>query len=315
MIDTGGDRGQGVGVAAPAPAKVNLSLTVLARRPDGYHELDGVMARLTLCDEVACRERVEALVGAGGGADASQGEQVGDTLERGADGGDPWLDAQPMSVDASNLVLRAAQAYRIAAEAAGVRVPALRWRLTKRVPIAAGLGGGSSDAATALGILAARYPAGLDLAALAAGLGSDVPFFVQTAPAARARGRGERLVAVDVPPQPLVLVNPGVAVSAADAYGWWSPRRSRVGATAPWWHGPPIVNDLEAGVAERVPVVGALLERMRLLHDGPVAMSGSGATCFALTRDARSAAALVERLRSHLSEGTWIAATALAQRS
>ncbi len=313
MIDTGGDRGQGVGV--PAPAKVNLSLTVLARRPDGYHELDGVMARLTLCDEVACRERVEALVGAGGGADASQGEQVGDTLERGADGGDPWLDAQPMSVDASNLVLRAAQAYRIAAEAAGVRVPALRWRLTKRVPIAAGLGGGSSDAATALGILAARYPAGLDLAALAAGLGSDVPFFVQTAPAARARGRGERLVAVDVPPQPLVLVNPGVAVSAADAYGWWSPRRSPVGATAPWWHGPAIVNDLEAGVAERVPAVGALLERMRLLHDGPVAMSGSGATCFALTRDARSAAALVERLRSHLSEGTWIAATALAQRS
>jgi 4-diphosphocytidyl-2-C-methyl-D-erythritol kinase len=133
--------------------------------------------------------------------------------------------------------------------------------------------------------------------------------------AARARPRGERLEAVDVPPQPLVLVNPGVAVSAGEAYGWWSPGRSSTGATAPWWRGPAIVNDLEAGVAERVPLVGALLERMRLAHDGPVAMSGSGATCFALARDARSASALADRLRSHLPEGTWVATTSLAQRS
>jgi len=300
---------------ASAPAKVNLSLSVLARRVDGYHELDGVMARLTLADEVAYRQHASASAGAGAGTAAPQGEHVIDTLERGASGGDPWLDAQPMSVDGSNLVLRAAQAYRTAAAAAGVRVPALRWQLTKRVPIAAGLGGGSSDAATVLRMLAERYPAGCDLATLAAGLGSDVPFFVQAAVAARARGRGERLEPVDVPPQPVVLVNPGVAVSAAEAYGWWSPGRSPVGATAPWWRGPAIVNDLEAGVAEQVPLVGALLERMRLVHDGPVAMSGSGATCFALARDAPAASALADRLRSHLPEGTWIAATSLAQRS
>lgn len=284
---------------APAPAKVNLSLTVVARRPDGYHELDGVMARLALADTVAFGPR---------GVD-------GDTLERVARGGDPWLDAQHVPVDRSNLVLRAADAYRDAAAHADVLVPALHWRLTKRVPIAAGLGGGSSDAATVLRLLDARYPAGLDLAELAAGLGSDVPFFVQGAVAARARGRGERLQAVDVPPQPLVLVNPGVAVSAAEAYGAWSPGRSRVGTTASWWRGPPIVNDLEPGVAERVPVVGALLERMRALHDGPVAMSGSGATCFALVRDARSAASLAERLRSELTEGTWIVETTLAERA
>jgi len=299
---------------APAPAKVNLSLTVLARRPDGYHELDGVMARLTLADAVACRARADPAAGGGAGEVEPQVAPADDTLVRGA-GGDPWLDAQHVPVDGSNLVLRAARAYRTAAAAVGVRVPALWWRLTKRVPIAAGLGGGSSDAATVLRILAARYPAGLDLAALAAGLGSDVPFFVQDAVAARARGRGERLEAVDVPPQPVVLVNPGVAVSAADAYAWWSPGRSPVRATAPWWRGPAIVNDLEPGVAERVPPVGALLERMRLVHDGPVAMSGSGATCFALARDVRSASALADRLRSDLPEGTWISATSLARRS
>lgn len=297
----------GDGARAPAPAKVNVSLTVLARRHDGYHELDGVMARLALADDVACQARVAGPAGAG--------DAGGDTLERVVGGADPWLDAQHVPIDGSNLVLRAAQAYRGAATGAGVRVPALRWRLTKRVPIAAGLGGGSSDAATVLRMLAERYPAGLDLAALAAALGSDVPFFVQGAAAARARGRGERLDPVDVPPQPLVLVNPGIAVSAAEAYGWWSPGRSSVGATAPWWRGPVVVNDLEPGVAERVPVVGSLLERMRVLHDGPVAMSGSGATCFALARDERSAASLADRLRSDLPEGTWIVATSLAQRS
>ncbi len=290
--------------SASAPAKVNLSLRVLHRRQDGYHELDGVMARLDLADTLACAELTadEAAAGA-------------DRLERIASGDDPWLDALHLPVDDGNLVLRAARAYRSAAAGVGVAVPPLRWRLTKRVPIAAGLGGGSSDAAAALRSLAARYPASIDLAALAASLGSDVPFFLEQAVAARARGRGERLEPWPVPPQPLVLVNPGVAVSAGAAYTWWRPGRAPAAATAPWWDGPEVANDLESGVAAHVPEVAATLDRMRSLCEGPVAMSGSGATCFALMPDETTAAALTETLRATLPPTTWIVRTRLAQRA
>ena len=290
---------------ATAPAKVNLTLRVLRRREDGFHELDGVMARLDLADTLTCAEAA---------VDDDAGSAT-DRLERIASGDDPWLDAILLPVDGDNLVLRATRAYRSAALGAGVAVPPLRWRLTKRVPIAAGLGGGSSDAAAALRGLATRYPAGIDLPALAASLGSDVPFFLEAAAAARARGRGERLEPWPVPPQPLVLVNPGVAVSAADAYRWWRPGRAAEARTAPWWAGPEVANDLEAGVAANVPEVAATLERMRSLYDGPVAMSGSGATCFALTSDDATAAALSETLREALPATTWIARTRLAERA
>lgn len=190
-----------------APAKANLRLLVLGARGDGYHELDGIMARLQLHDDLALDadragvqtpERVDTIVR----------ERVGD----------PLLDEAEVPLDGANLIVRAGDAYRQAAALQGVRVPPLRWRLRKRIPLAAGFGGGSTDAACALRLLAERYPAGLDLHALAQRLGSDVPFFLLPDAAARARGRGERLERVAVPAQPLVLVYPNVPVRAGDAY-------------------------------------------------------------------------------------------------
>lgn len=290
-----------IAAGTAAHAKVNLGLRVLGRRPDGFHELDGVMARLALADTLDCAEAADAV----GVAD--------DALERAPSVADPWLDALPLSVDDDNLVLRAARAYRAAAYAVGVEVPRLRWRLTKRVPIAAGLGGGSSDAAAALRSLSERYPADVDVAAIAARLGSDVPFFLQPAPAARARGRGERLEPRSVPTRPVVLVNPGVAVAAGDAYRWWRPGRAARAVTAPWWDGPELANDLQDGVAEHVPEVAVTLERMRERYDGPVLMSGSGATCFALVPDDETAVALTAAFREALPTA-WIAHTRLAGR-
>ena len=297
-----------------APAKVNLTLAVHGRRSDGYHELDGVMALIDLADDLALDEGAAAVAPleplAGGAPDAAGP----DRLERVPAGGDGWLDRVAVPLDADNLVSTAASLYREAAQARGVAVPALRWRLRKRVPIAAGLGGGSSDAAAALRLLALRYPAGLDLLALAERLGSDVPFFVRSVAAARARGRGERLDPLSLPAQPLVLVNPGVAVSAADAYRWWEPERHGAPrpASAPWWVGPPLANDLEPGVAAHVPAVAATLAALRETWDGPVAMSGSGATCFALAPDPGAARALAARLRARLPATSWLAVSALA---
>ncbi len=304
MSEVGEGAAAGVGWL-PAPAKINLSLRVLARRADGYHELDGVMARLTLADGLRC-DPLEADAGA-----------AIDRLERVPSGVDAWLDRTPLPLQGDNLVLRAAVRYRAAAAQRGVRVPTLRWELVKRIPVAAGLGGGSSDAAAALRLLAARYPADVALAPLAAALGSDVPFFLQASPAARARGRGERLDPVPVPSQPLVLVNPGVGVSAADAYGWWDPAASRAARAqrASWWLGPDVVNDLEPGVAERVPAVAATLATLRDVWDGPSLMTGSGATCFALVPDEDEAHALAARLRQALPPGAWVAVSALAAAS
>ena len=279
-----------------APAKVNLSLRVLERRDDGYHELDGVMARLRLRDELALEP----------------GDEAGDTIER-EPVGDALLDDAHVPLGGDNLIARAGAAYREAAASRGVAVPPLRWRLRKRIPLAAGLAGGSTDAATALRLLAARFPASVDLVALAAALGSDVPFFLLDAPAARARGRGERLDPVPVPPQPLLLAYPNVSVRAGDAYAWWrAEAAARTGESAPWWRGPALVNDLEPGVERHVPEVASLLRTLRAMHDGPVAMSGSGSACVALAPDTAAAEALAERLRERVASSTWLHVCALA---
>src|SRR5690606_27267931 len=125
--------------------------------------------------------------------------------------------ATPQGAD--NLAVRAAEAYLAAwREVTGAASPGVRLRLTKRVPVAAGLGGGSADAGATLRALANLLPADLDLAAFALRLGSDVPFFVLDVPAALAKGRGERLTPVEVPAAHLVLATPPLAVSAAEGY-------------------------------------------------------------------------------------------------
>jgi 4-diphosphocytidyl-2-C-methyl-D-erythritol kinase len=291
-----------------APAKVNLGLAVLGRRPDGFHELDGVMSCIALADELAVEELAEA------GDARDRLELIAGPPGRPVAPAGTATDPLALPLDAGNLVVRAARAYRDAALAHGAALPSLRWRLRKRVPIAAGLGGGSSDAAAALRLLAARYPLGLDVLALAAGIGSDVPFFATGSTAARARGRGERLLPVDLPPASLVLINPGVGVRAQDAFAWWRPgRRGPASPSVAWWAGPPLTNDLDPGVAARVPAVAATLAALRDAWDGPVTMSGSGATCFALAPDAAAAASLAATLRERLPATTWIEVSALAR--
>jgi 4-diphosphocytidyl-2-C-methyl-D-erythritol kinase len=267
--------GFGPPIRAQASAKVNLGLRVLGRRSDGFHDLDSVMARLDLADELVV-ERVD------GGADRLTRLPSGDLL-----------DAAALPLDGRNLVLRAVAAYR---EALGGSLPPLAVSLRKRIPLAAGLGGGSSDAATVLRLLAARWPGAVDLPRVAAALGSDVPFFLQGAPASRARGRGERLEPLDIPPTSLLVVHPGVGVAASDAYLWWRGRRAE---SVPW-SGFDLANDLEPGVVESVPAVAEAIAALRATGLGPVAMSGSGSTCYAvLDADgaaATAAAAVAERL-------------------
>ncbi len=270
-------------VLIKAQAKVNLGLSVTAKRADGFHEIDTLFVRLELHD----RLRLEPL----------------------ASGIELELINTDLPTDAKNLAFRAAEAYlRAGDESRGVRLV-----LEKQIPIAAGLGGGSSDAAAVLRGLAKLYPAELDLMALAANLGSDVSFFVQNITAARAQGRGELLKPVDLPTLYLVLVNPGIAVSAADAYAnlqSFSPgleldlllKQLRSGEQ------PSYVNDLQAGVTKLEPVINNVSTVLNEAGLNGVLMSGSGSTCFGLATD-EAAAKLAAAKLSRLYPQWWIKAT------
>lgn len=267
-----------------AHAKVNLGLSVLGRRPDGFHEVDTLLVRLALHDTLTLTPAA-----------------AGVRLEvRGAD-----LGITPTQ----NLAYRAAELYLgAAAKARGVVI-----ELTKRIPAAAGLGGGSADAGAVLRGLARLYPADVDLPGLAAQLGSDVPFFAADLKAARAAGRGETLAPLDVPELHLVLVNPGVGVSAGAAYA------ALERATPPLEQGailarlargdaPGYVNALEAGVVGLEPVVGEVLNALRRTDLGGVLMSGSGSTCFGLARGRAAADAVAARLARHYP-AWWVCAS------
>ena len=264
-----------------AQAKVNLGLNVRFQRPDGYHELDGVMARLALHDTLTLTPRPEGITLAVVGAE--------------------------LAADASNLAYRAAQTYLTAiGESRGVHL-----HLTKRIPIAAGLGGGSSDAAAVLRGLSRLYPAEVNLMGLAATLGADVPFFVANLPAARAQGIGEQLAPLKLPALHLVLVNPGIAVSAKEAY-------ASVRALAPTVDIPDLLaslaaepsyqNSLQAGVVAAYPLIAEGLAALRLQGLRGVLLSGSGATCFGLAHSAAHAQAVAERLSARYPRW-WVCAT------
>lgn len=267
-------------VALRAAAKINLGLHVVAKRGDGFHEIDSLLARLDLADEV---EVVRAGAGVGG--------EVAFADER--------LAREPLAMDERNLMVRAARAYLAAAGEPGGAV----LRVRKRIPLAAGLGGGSSDAAATLRALARLYPSSVELAPLAARLGSDVPFFLLDAPAARARGRGERLEPLELPTRWVVLANPGVGVGAGDAYGalqTFSARLPLVEVRAALAEGlePPYRNALQAGVALAHREVREALAALRGEGLKGVLMSGSGATCFGLAPSGAEAEAAAARLRA-----------------
>jgi 4-diphosphocytidyl-2-C-methyl-D-erythritol kinase len=258
-----------------APAKVNLFLKILAREESGYHQLETLFQALALEDRV--------LMGPGDG-DVSL-----------------TLDGPRLGPPEENLAFKAAKAFK---DAAGL-TDGIRIHLEKRIPIAAGLGGGSSDAAAVLRGLNALFPHRLtekELLAVAAGLGADVPFFLSPSPLALAWGRGHRLLPLPPLPRRVVLVAaPPLGVSTAEAYGMLA--RNRVGQEE---SGGPVAHDLRAlstweGVARVAendfqtvlfplhPVLGMLREAMEAAGAGIALLSGSGSSLFGVFEEEDSA--------------------------
>jgi 4-diphosphocytidyl-2-C-methyl-D-erythritol kinase len=253
----------------PAPAKVNLLLRVLGRRADGFHDLDTVIVPIDIVDTVEVH------------AASDPGQFRTLSLSLSVQGEAEMTKGVP--IDESNLLLRAAKALADRIEARGFA----DIRLTKRIPSAAGLGGGSSDAAAVLRALNALWGAALDqqdLREVAAETGSDVPALLDPRPV-RARGRGERLEPVTVPEVRLALVTFPFGVSTADAFGWWDADGGRTGPDPGSLGAGPITgaagwlyNDLETSVVRRHPLIGQAKEALLAAGAEAVLLSGSGPT-------------------------------------
>jgi 4-diphosphocytidyl-2-C-methyl-D-erythritol kinase len=278
-----------------APAKVNLYLHVVGRRPDGYHLLDSLVVFADLGDRLTV--------------------EPDDRLSLTVDG--PRAGAVPPGPD--NLVLRAAEALR---RECGARAVGARIRLTKVLPVAAGIGGGSADAAAALRLLCALWRPDLSSArlhAIAATLGADIPVCLDRRPALLA-GIGERLTPAPALPRAwLVLVNPGVPVPTGPVFaalrGFGPPAPAlpaRIADAADLAaHLSERRNDLETAAQERAPVIRAVLTTLRDRDGCLIArMSGSGGTCFGVFADAGAAERAAASIRRD-APGWWSAAAAL----
>lgn len=281
-------------VRRAARAKVNLYLHVLGTRPDAYHDLDSLVVFAAVGDEIEVALAPDLLLRTRG----------------------PFADRVPLSAD--NLALRAAECLRAAGRtAAGAEIT-----LTKRLPVAAGLGGGSADAAAALHALCELWEidaAQVDLREIAAALGADVPVCLAGCPSLL-RGRGEDLSpAPSLPPCHFVLTNPGVALSTAEVFARYDGAGSGKAALAGTFPDARALaqalsecrNDLEPAARALAPAID---ETLRLIGETPgcllARMSGSGATCFGLFEnsiDAEAAAEIVRRSEPNW----WIEATAM----
>jgi 4-diphosphocytidyl-2-C-methyl-D-erythritol kinase len=272
-----------------ARAKINLTLEVLGRRADGYHEIRSVMRALALHDTLHIEPAPAVKV---------------------------QCDLQELE-GPGNLAFRAAQVLR---EATGYRGGA-RIAIAKSIPVAAGLGGGSSDAAAALDGLNRLWGTGLsrdDLAALAARLGSDVAFFLFGG-TALASGRGERIRPLPVQADcPVLLVRPPLAVSTAAVYtavgphdytdGSASERFAALPPGAPprdW----PLVNGLQAITCRLYPEVAEVLAAIDSWGALRSLMCGSGAACFGLFESEREAQCAATKARAHGWEA-WVSSFA-----
>ncbi len=276
-----------------APAKLNLSLAVLGRRPDGFHELESLLVPVDLADTLSLRADgppgIRLAVSFGGLLASPRGRPL----------------ARDVPTDAANLVVKAAAAL---AAAAGIE-PALEIELVKRIPSGAGLGGGSSDAAAVLRGAAAAWQ--LDwprerLAELGAGIGSDVPwFFADTA--AIAAGRGERILAAPpLPPLFAVIACPTAGLSTAAVYRACRPEPERAGDAAALAETlaagdlrgalPLLHNSLEAPARSLCDEINRLLDNLETAGGLCPRLTGSGSGCFTLCRTEAEARAVAARL-------------------
>ncbi len=267
-----------------APAKVNLSLRVLHRRADGFHDIESLMVPISIADSLEISR-----------------EEAGEFAFT--------CDDAALPADDTNLVVRAAKLF---CTQLGM-TPRVRIHLQKRIPHGAGLGGGSSDAATTLLALNDLFSAQLSLAALselAAQLGSDVPFFLHRS-AARVSGRGEAVAPCSFPHRlPLLLLKPPFGVPTPWAYQRWRDSREipTVRYEAQEFAWGTLVSDLERPVFEKYLFLAQL--KMWLLDQPEVAgglMSGSGATVFAVLHEAGLGSTLAERARAEFGASLWSA--------
>jgi len=276
--------------------KVNLLLNILSSRPDGFHELETVMHPVNLCDTLTFSRTTRAIE---------------------LSCSDPALPA-----DSRNLVYRAAAAFRDQAKISdGVTI-----RLEKKIPMAAGLGGGSGNAATTLLALNELFGLPLkpqDLHSIAAQLGSDIPFFLQSKPAL-ATGRGEKIHSLDFFPAlrgtAFILVHPGFGIATAWAYQQLprfpealngKPGRAEKLIQALQTSDLELAarqfyNSLEAPALYKFPLLRIIQEFLR--ENGALAtlMSGSGSTTFAIARDLRTAQQIQAGVREQFGE-VWTA--------
>jgi 4-diphosphocytidyl-2-C-methyl-D-erythritol kinase len=268
-----------------APAKINLSLKILGRRSDGFHEIETLIAPITLCDEIEIAE-----------SDSMQIEFHCD---------DPSV---PTGDD--NLIVRAAKSFFAVTKLK----PAVSIELKKKIPHGAGLGGGSSDAASTLLALNELFETRLPreaLAKMAETIGSDVPFFIFQSPAL-CKGRGELVTPVKLKENlPILLLKPAFVVSTAWAYSRWqhSPEIPGIGYAEQEFAGQICVNDLERPVFEKFVFLADL--KMWLLEQaevGAALMSGSGSTVFAVLRGNADANVIAKRAKTELDPELWTCA-------
>lgn len=266
-----------------APAKINLSLEIKGRRADGFHDIETLIAPISLADRL--------------------------TIERkGSDGGIRFSCNDPsLPSGEENLVVRAARLFQKATRIlAGIEIT-----LEKKIPHSAGLGGGSSDAAATLVRLNSLFDTRLDQGALmrlADEIGSDVPFFI-VGSAAVCRGRGEIVEAANMPTRfHVLLVKPDFGVPTPGVYGRWKDSRELPGVdySAQTFAGVRFVNDLERPVFEKFLFLGYLKTWLRLQSEvGMALLSGSGSTVFAILRDGADAERLAGRVREEIDPKIW----------
>jgi 4-diphosphocytidyl-2-C-methyl-D-erythritol kinase len=273
----------------PAPAKINLFLHVLGRRDDGYHEIQSVFAPIDLCDTLDFALRDDGRI-------VREGDLTG-----------------PPEADLAVRAARALQPRALGGGAVGPApgLPGVTIGVEKRIPVGAGLGGGSSDAATTLIALDRLWGLRLpreELAELARGIGADVAFFLGEGPAF-VEGVGERCTALALPPAWYVLVYPQVPVSTAEIFSdpklTRNTKRTTIAGFSTALSGSNRhlfgANDLEAVVRGRFPPVD---EALRLLERyGPARMSGSGSAVYCPQDSAAAAQRLVESVQGQMPRG------------
>ncbi len=277
----------GLLLGLPAPAKINLFLHVLGRRPDGYHEIQSAFVPIDLCDVLDMEMRSDSSI-------VREGDLTG-----------------PVEADLAVRAARLLQSRAAAAQSAQCALPGVSLKVTKRIPVGAGLGGGSSDAATTLiglnRLWNLRLPRS-ELARLGRTLGADVQFFLGAGPAF-VEGVGERCTPLSPALRWYLAIYPQVSVSTAEIFSDAKLTRDHKGTTIAGFSAALRAaddglwgsNDLEPVVRSRF---AAVEEAFRVLkRHGVARMTGSGSTVFCVLPDAHKAQQALEAVRAQMPSG------------